>query len=88
MLAVRIQIQSESERERQRERVLWLVFCRPLGLLGSMSPQSSDLVDLANRTTSRSPAAMGEWRSGALGGALRRNGGRLGPILCNDFIFL
>ena len=39
-------------------------------LLGPLGPRSSNLVDRADRTTSGSPAAMGEWRSGALSGAL------------------
>ena len=43
------------------------------GRLASFEPvgsQSSDLVDRADRTTSGSSAAMGEWRSGALGWVL------------------
>ena len=38
--------------------------------LGPLGFRSSDLVDRADRTTSGYPAAMGEWRSGALDGTL------------------
>ena len=66
---------SEREREREREREFFDWFsarcCRPPGLFwGLLAPRSSDIVDRADRTTSGSPAGMGEWRSGALDGAL------------------
>ena len=60
--------------ERERENVLWLVFSSLLQaawpLFGPLSSRSLDPVDRADRTTSGSPAAICEWRSGALGGAL------------------
>ena len=59
--------------ERERESSLagfLLVAAGPLASFGAFGLRFSDLVDRADRTTSGSPAAMGEWRSGALGGAL------------------
>ena len=66
--------QREREREREkreRERELFGRFSAGrLASFGAFGPRSSDLVDRGEQTTSRSPAAMSEWRSGALGEAL------------------
>ena len=66
-MAVRIQIQSESERDRE---FFGRFSTGRLASFGAFGPRSSDLVIRADRTTSGFPAAKGERRSGALGGAL------------------
>ena len=64
------QLVSQSEREKEREREFCSLLQAALPLLGPLGPRSSDLMNRADRTISRSPAEIGEWRSGTLGGAL------------------
>ena len=95
--AVEARVESELELEysnsawvRERERVLslaglLLVAAGRLASFGAFGPRSSDLVNRTDRTTSGSPAAMGEWRSGSRWGSVHSTGGRLGPTLCHIF---